>query len=119
MPVASAHTTEIFLFTLIGSLDLSEGSLFLVCDDDTRLRVVKPHQEYVTQRRLWHVIPGINSNGEITNVRLVTSELPNEAQHQDKCYLVGRVVEVVDIHAVVNGQRFLLGRKPLGGFLLH
>jgi hypothetical protein len=42
LPAASPGATETFSFTLTGSLDLSEGSLFIVCDDDTYLHIVKP-----------------------------------------------------------------------------
>lgn len=113
MPLASPCATEAFLFTLIGCIELSRGAPYLVCDDNTCLRVVKPPPEHAIQRQLWHVIPSTNSNGEITNIRLVTLELPDAAQYQDKCHLVGRVVEVGKRQKQVLLKVARPGEKPL------
>lgn len=95
MSVAPPSTTPVFQFTLKAHISEAEGVLYLVCADATRLRVVPPPQEYPTASMLWRVIPSTDSTGLISSVRVVDSDSfwGTGEQQQDKCHLVGRVVE--------------------------
>ena len=66
--------TTAFQFTVEGHIESAEGLLYLVCSDDTRLRVVPNLQEYSNQTMLWQVIPATDSNGLISSVKVVDSQ---------------------------------------------
>lgn len=89
--------------------------LFLICADDTRL-VIKPIvSDYPTGFQLWQVIPTTDSTGKIVNVNIVENQRfvePNQ-QHQDKCFVVGRVVQLSERSGSVQFKVKRPGEKTL------
>lgn len=120
MPVVSPSTNLAFQFTLAGHIRAEAGVFYLVCSDDTRLPLKSQPQQYTTASMLWHVIPSTDSTGLISTVSLVNCESSeSDLKHQDKCYLVGRVVELGKRQRQVQFKVTRPGEKTLKLNLLN
>ena len=96
MLVASPGTTPALQFTIEGHISLSEGLQELVCADGTHLRIVPQLQDYPSGEMRWDLIPSTESNGLITQVKVIKVEPcnPLDLSAQSQCQLVGRVIQL-------------------------
>ncbi len=121
MSVALSCTLPVFQFAIQGNILHSEGLQELVCADGTRLRVVPQLRDYPTEKMLWHVIPSIDSTAVISTVKVVDVsplEVTN-LKHQDKCQLIGRVVDLGKRRSQVLLKIIRPGEKTLKLTLLN
>ena len=103
MTVNELDLTGAFEFTIIGHIEPSnEGLLYLVCRDATRLLLTHTRIDCNSGSAVWHVIPSTDSTGIISNVTIIDKkyDLTNNSS-EDRCHLVGRVVQLSLRHQVV------------------
>ena len=121
MSIVSSSTTSALQFILEGHMQSAQGLLYIVCGDATRLRVVPPPPEYPTSSQLWQVVPSTDSTGLISSVSVVDSQAlkATDPRHQDKCQIVGRVVQLGKRHQSVQFKVTRSGEKTLKLTLLN
>lgn len=110
VPVEPSTTT--FSFVLAGQIDLSSGVPWLICSDDTRLRLSANPTPGQTTQTQWQVIPNTNSTGEITTVRLLESPV-TDTDLIDVCQLVGEVIQLSTRTQTILLKVALPNSKPL------
>lgn len=122
MSITSDNNTPVLLFTLKGQILSEAERLFLECTDDTRLGIKPIVTDYSTGLQLWQVIPTTDSTGKIVNVDMVENQPrivgPNQ-EHQDKCFVVGRVVQLSERSGSVQFKVKRPGEKTLKLTLLR
>ena len=93
-PVESS-LIQTFECTFTAQITVIEGVPYLQCLDNTRFRIAQKLTEWTEGVRLWQVIPSTDSTGEVSLVSLVSSEpLSTDEVGEDRCILVGRVVQL-------------------------
>ncbi|OCR01465.1 exonuclease [Oscillatoriales cyanobacterium USR001] len=84
-----------FHFTILGHIESSEGVNYLVCRENIKFPVNSLPALYPPGVLLWQAIPSTDSTGEISNLTLLNFEQVNLNNYQeDKCLLIGRVVQL-------------------------
>ena len=121
MFTATSCMTNAFQFAIEGHIAVSEGSQALVCNDDSRLRVIPQMKDYPSGQMMWHLIPSTNSNGSISQVKVINVEplRVRDGNAQDQCLVVGRVVQLSKRQGQVLLKVDLAEAKPLRLTLLH
>lgn len=94
LPVESS-LIQTFECTFTAQITVIEEVPYLQCLDNTRFRIAQKLTEWTEGVRLWQVIPSTDSTGEVSLVSLVSSEpLSTDEVGEDRCILVGRVVQL-------------------------
>ncbi len=103
MTVNELDLTGAFEFTIQGHIEPSNGGLlYLVCHDATRLLLTHTHVDCNSGSAVWHVIPSTDSTGIISNVTIIDKKYDGiNNSSEDRCHLVGRVVQLSLRHQVV------------------
>lgn len=99
----SLDTPTKFKLTLVGQINQGIAKeAYISCDDGTQLRVIPAIKDYPDRRRLWHLVPTIDSTAVITNVRVLNSSpLELEQDNITECVLEGKVLQVSKRQQVV------------------
>lgn len=99
----SSDTPTKFKFTVVGRISHNVAKeVCISCDDGTQLRVIPVLKDYLGERRLWHLVPTIDSTAIITNVRVLNSSpLESEQDKGSECILEGKVLQVSKRQQVV------------------
>ena len=99
----SLDTPTKFKLTLVGQINQGVAKeAYISCDDGTQLRVIPAIKDYPDRRRLWHLVPTIDSTAVITNVRVLNSSpLELEQDNNTECVLEGKVLQVSKRQQVV------------------
>lgn len=109
--------------TLNGNIEQIDGLLHLKLRDSTSLRISEEVLDAPTDFRRWQVIPSTDSTGDISSIKVVGSEQlsPQQAQKapEDKCDLVGRVVQLGKKGQFVRFKVQRPGEKTLKPTLLN
>ncbi|NET05553.1 MAG: MBL fold metallo-hydrolase, partial [Symploca sp. SIO2B6] len=109
--------------TLSGTIEQVDGLLHLKLRDSTLLRLSQEPLDVPTDFRRWQVIPSTDSTGEISSVKIVSSEQLSPQQtkkaSEDKCDLVGRVVQLGKKGQFVRFKVQRPGEKTLKPTLLN
>ncbi|NEP00745.1 MAG: MBL fold metallo-hydrolase [Symploca sp. SIO2E9] len=109
--------------TLNGKIEQIDGLMHLKLRDSTSLRLSQEVSDAPTDFRRWQVIPSTDSTGEISSVKVVSSEQlsPQQAKKasEDKCDLVGRVVQLGKKGQFVRFKVQRPGEKTLKPTLLN
>ncbi len=102
-----------------GHLQQVDGVLFLYLQDAIRLRISEELVEWPTDERRWHVIPSTDSTGAISSLSVVSHEpLPTTGSSEDRCDLVGRVVQLGKKGQFVRFKVQQAGKKTIKPTLL-
>lgn len=98
-----SDTPTKFKFTLVGRINQGVAKeVYISCDNGTQLRVIPALKDYSNKRRLWHLVPTIDSTAVITNVRVFNSSpLESEQDKGTECVLEGKVLQVSKRQQVV------------------
>ncbi len=87
--------SQTFFFTIAGYICAIEGIPHLVCADNTRFRISPKLAEWTEgQVCAWNVIPSTDSTGQISLVNLVGSSPISGDSDEDRCQLIGRVLQI-------------------------
>jgi len=106
--------------TLDGQIEQIDGVLYLQLQDSIRLRLSQELVEWPKDFRRWLVIPSTDSTGEISSVQVVDSaELPQEEPSEDRCDLIGRVIQLGKKGQFVRFKVQRLGQKTLKPTLVN
>ncbi len=96
VPEAELTTTPIhFQFNLVGYIELVDGVPYLVCRDNTRLRLKDVPPDSPVGLASWQLIPSTDSTGIIQNLSIESySTDETDVEHGEECLLIGRVVQL-------------------------
>lgn len=111
---ASTATTNTFQFTLRGYIESVEGVLYLVSRDNIRFRLKEVPKEFPEGVASWQVIPSTDSTGILQNLSIESySTDDTNGGTEDKCQLLGRVVQLGKKNQFVQLKISRPGKKTL------
>lgn len=110
----STATTNTFQFTLRGYIESVEGVLYLVSRDNIRFRLKEVPKELPEGVASWQVIPSTDSTGILQNLSIESySTDDTNGGTEDKCQLLGRVVQLGKKNQFVQLKISRPGKKTL------
>jgi Cft2 family RNA processing exonuclease len=108
------QVSEVFQMTVTGKIvtDTDRGAIYLVSLDGTSLRLSKnPNDPLPTDIQRWYVLPGTDSTGQISGVRILGYE--PVADEPDICLFTGRVIQIGKRNSQVLFKVSFVGQKDL------
>lgn len=118
MPNAAVNdqlsTSNSFQFTLIGHIESADGVRYLVCRDKTSFRLKEMPNDVPQGIASWQVIPSTDSTGVCTSLAIESySDVDTSGELSEKCFLLGRVVQLGKRSQFVQFKVSRPGKKTL------